>query len=710
MLVAGDLVELDGRTVEVLGQSGEWVSLRTEGDGLPETVSAKELDELVQRPPLWRSLMDGAAAHPAEDGSTDLWVRGYRIDLTRSAWKDLRLNARSFESVVRSLRSIASEEGFEFQVVEKSSRDFPGLVMFGWFTDDSLAVEFTLPDGSVASASRAWTPPGRTTLLPSILAIAAAILFRRPILALFCGVLAGAFVESRRNGAAWLEGLGQSALSIVPRQLADTLGQEVHLLILGFLVAMLAMVGIVRDAGGMQGLMALLSRWATSVRRCQAVTYLMGLVVFFDHYANTVLVGSAMRPLSDRFRISREKLAYLVDSTAAPVAGLSLFSTWIAFEVSAYRPHLPEAGLGIQQGYEIFLRTLPYRFYSLFTLMLVGLVVWSGRDFGPMLGAERRARAGELLRKGARLISPGRAALEARGPSVRSARARTLLRPLLVFVFVTVASTLLRGGLGSGPGSLLSISGLQTALFRGSGPEALLFGSLAGLVTAMLEAWSAGQRGSILRSAWSSIRSVGTVIALLCLAWMFGAICLRIGTATYLSVLIREGPNPLILPVLLFSLSAVVAFATGSSWSTMTILLPLVVGLAFEAGPNTPVGAEVLVVIAIGSVLEGAIFGDHCSPIADSTVMSSMATRCDHVDHVRTQMPYALLAMAVALVCGYFPAVFLGLSPFLCLAAGAAALAGLLLLWGRRVPDQVPASEDADRNEGPADPGELLAA
>ncbi len=710
-LDAGDRVEIGGQDAEVLARDGDRVTLRVANRS--EVVrSVGEVERLVAWRPLWRVLLEGPCAHPTDDGTVELWVRGYRMDLTRTAWKDIRLNARVFESVVRSLRSVASEQGIEFEIVERTSPTFPGLVMFASHDASSLSVEFTDPEGTSVSATRAWTPPGRETLLPSILAIFAAVLFRRPLLALFCGVLTAAFVQARHEGSGWLGGLWQAPFAIVPGQLARTLGEPSHQVIVGFLVAMLAMVGVVRGAGGMQGLMMLLARWATNARRSQIVTYVMGMVVFFDHYANAVLVGATMRPISDRFRVSREKLAYLVDSTSAPVAGLSLFSTWIAFEVSAFQPHLPDAGMGLHQGYEVFLRTLPFRFYSLFTLLLVGLIVLSGRDFGPMLRAERRARAGELLRKGARLISPTSAAAAAQVASIARPRARTLIRPLAVFVGVTLASTLLRGGLVSNLESGPTLGALQTALLCGCGPTALLHGSLASLVTAVVEAWLCGARRSILRSAWNSVRSVGTVLALLCLAWLFGALCLRVGTASFLSVMIQEGPNPLLLPVILFALSAAVAFATGSSWSTMTILLPLVVGIAYEAGPNTPVGAELLVVIAIGSVLEGAIFGDHCSPIADSTIMSSIATQSDHVDHVRTQAPYALLAMAVALLCGYFPVVFLGLSPLSSLALGAAAIVGCLLAWGRRVPEApaAPSSIESPGRVEPAGPSDRLAA
>jgi Na+/H+ antiporter NhaC len=173
-------------------------------------------------------------------------------------------------------------------------------------------------------------------------------------------------------------------------------------------------------------------------------------------------------------------------------------------------------------------------------------------------------------------------------------------------------------------------------------------------------------------------------LGLLLLAWMIGAVCSDMGTAVYLSVLLQESLNPLLLPIFLFVLAGMVAFSTGSSWSTMTILLPLVVGISFEAGQSTPIGGEGMLIIAIGAVLEGAIFGDHCSPISDTTVMSSIASACDHVDHVRTQAPYAALTMVVALVCGYYPAVIVGLSPFLSLLLGAGVLTVFVLVYGKR--------------------------
>jgi Na+/H+ antiporter NhaC len=195
-------------------------------------------------------------------------------------------------------------------------------------------------------------------------------------------------------------------------------------------------------------------------------------------------------------------------------------------------------------------------------------------------------------------------------------------------------------------------------------------------------------RGEVPRAAWKTLRSMGIAIAILYLAWMIGASCELLGTASYLSELLKESLAPQLLPAILFLLGALVAVSTGSSWSTMSILLPLVVGLAYNLGQQDPsIGGHMLMVMSIGAVLEGSIFGDHCSPISDTTVLSSTASASDHIDHVRTQAPYALTVMAVAVGLGYLPCAMMGLSPWLALAAGAAALVGVALCFGRRVPE-----------------------
>lgn len=211
----------------------------------------------------------------------------------------------------------------------------------------------------------------------------------------------------------------------------------------------------------------------------------------------------------------------------------------------------------------------------------------------------------------------------------------------------------------------------------------------------------AGLRSDIAKAAWNTLRSMGIAIVILYLAWMIGAVCSEIGTAYYLTDTLGDLQFPLLLPVTLFLLSGAVSFSTGSSWGTMSILLPLVVGLSFQLGSQMPIGEGLhfghgLMILSIGAVLEGSIFGDHCSPISDTTVLSSVAVASDHVDHVRTQAPYALLVMVVAIVAGYFPcAAFSGWNPIYSLVLGSALLFVCVRMLGKRVPDAEPAAEEA---------------
>ncbi len=598
-----------------------------------------------------------------------------------------------------------------------------------------------------------WAIPGRTALLPPLLAIGVALALGRVLIALFAGIYAGAALLAASAGSALvapLRGLWDVFAVYFLRELTDTFRIE----IIGFIVALIAMVGVASRAGGVRGLLERMLALARSARSAQLLTWGMGLLIFFDDYANCMLVGSTMRPLTDRLRISREKLAYIVDSTAAPVAGISLLSTWTAFLVSVYAPQLPEVGIG-DAGYAIFLETLPYRFYCLFTLLLVCLLALSGRDFGPMARAEVRARTtGQLIREGGRApVSNTLARIEpAAGMPLDW---RLAAAPIGVTLLVILGRIFADGGgfdlLRREPGALLQSGPLTAVLLGGSGVGAIFAGAISGLLCAMFLAgsrvtrWaisaglvlavalggplreflarglgeaSAGYAASLLlfgagaggvgvlasalgvstrrpyvpwpdlgRAAAGSVGTLAFAVVLLFEAWMIGAVCRDLSTADYLVALLSETLPPQLLPVLLFCVACLVAFATGSSWSTMSILVPNVVALAAGLGEESALGSRGMVVVCISAVLEGSIFGDHCSPISDTTVLSSVASSSDHIDHVRTQLPYALLTAAVAVACGYAALLLVpGWTPVLALLAGTGALVAALALLGRRPP------------------------
>lgn len=616
------------------------------------------------------------------------------------------LNLQTRMSIVRALRTAAqnllgSDGEPRELLLEGADQESPGG---GNVTvqahDGSVTITAQLADGSTTSATRKYTAPGRTSLLPPLVAIALAILLRKPVIALFAGVLVGAFLVKFAAGLEFGAAASQALPDVFTHYFYNEMVDKARYEIILFVIFMLAMVGIITRAGGIHGLMQSIARHASNARRSQIATWFMGLAIFFDDYANTILVGSTMRPLTDRFKVAREKLAWIVDSTAAPVAGVSIFSTWIAFEVSTFSAQLPDAGLSAGDGYAIFLQTLPFRFYCWLTIFFVGLVVCSGRDFGPMLGAERRARRGQVLREGATpLVSSAATDLQP-APGVRPA-ALTALFPLGTFILVTIGWILNTGGAFSMGSAFFTIEGVTQVLYDGSGSEPLMYGALAGLVLALLLGLGRGLSApSALNAAVKSLMAMGVALVILYLAWMVGAVCKDLGTAAWLSLTLSDGLPYVVLPTALFLLAALVAFSTGSSWSTMTILLPLVVGLAYQLGSlGAPQGVDPvilgqgLMILSIGAVLEGAIFGDHCSPISDTTVMSSIACASDHVDHVRTQAPYAILIMVISMVMGYLPCALLlhkgwAWLPWASLGLSMVVLTGLVFIIGQKAGDE----------------------
>jgi Na+/H+ antiporter NhaC len=530
--------------------------------------------------------------------------------------------------------------------------------------------------------------PGWLTLLPPLLAIALALLFRQVVPALLAGIWIGAWTVAG--------GPLSGGLRTIDGYIVDALTDPDHVAIVVFTLLLGGMVGVISRSGGTLGLVEVLARRATTPRRGQLTTWAMGLLVFFDDYANTLLVGNTMRPVTDRLRISREKLAYIVDSTAAPVAAIALVSTWIGYEVSLIGDKLEDLGSD-RNPYILFLQSLPYNFYPILALVFGLLVAWTMRDWGPMLKAERRAWSGQVLADGAVPLADfdSTALAPPEGKPRRWINAALPVGLVLVVTFlslwITGRNSLLADGdaFGSVPFWKLGMEGLGGVFSAGASFDSLLYGSMAGCLAAL--ALALGQRIVSLAdglTAWvNGMKSMMVAMVILVLAWSIGDACQDLQTGRFIADLLSDSLHPGWLPAMTFLLAAVIAFSTGTSWGTMALLIPFAIEAAFGVTTHGGLDAAATDNILFGtvsSVLAGALFGDHCSPISDTTVLSSMSSGCDHVDHVRTQLPYALVVAGVALVLGYVPAGF-GLNPLICLGLGAAALFGLLRLLGRRV-------------------------
>jgi len=513
--------------------------------------------------------------------------------------------------------------------------------------------------------------PGWVSILPPLLAIGLALLFRHVLVALFLGVWLGALLLADLSPIA-------SFARLLDTHLVGAMADRGHASIVLFSLLLGGMLGLMTQSGGAKGLAAWASTDTRSRRRGQLTTWFLGLLVFFDDYANSLLVGASMRPVTDRLRISREKLAFIVDATAAPVASLALISSWIGVEVGYIADQF--AHLGIERdAYLTFIETIPFRFYPILMLLFVFWVSFRGRDFGPMRRAEERALThGLVSRPGAQPASDFH---DEAVPDDVEGRAMNAVVPVVVVVFVAALGIYFDGRAKALEAGLQP--SLRAIVGEASSSAAILWATGAGCLSALaLSVWSGALSFGKSIDAWmGGMKSMLYAVVILVLAWALGGVCRDLDTAGFLIGAVGDWISPVWIPASVFVLAALVSFATGTSWGTMAILFPLVVPLAHRIAP----GQETILLGTVSSILAGAVWGDHCSPISDTTVLSSMATSCDHMDHVRTQLPYALFIGGVSLSCAELPVAAGWYGPWVGLLVGALVMIAAFELLSRPV-------------------------
>jgi len=540
---------------------------------------------------------------------------------------------------------------------------------------------------------------GLLSLLPPLLAIALAIVSRRVVVPLAVAVLCGAMILADRSDG-WVSWSLQSFEGFVSA-VWGSISDYDHRRALVFSLLLGAMVGVLESGGGMKALVARLARNIRSRRGGQVLITSLGLGIFFDDYANTLLVGGTMRTTADRFGISRAKLAYLVDSTAAPVAGLSPISTWVVSEISYVAAGLSLAAVADVSAFALFMASMPFRFYAIFALVMVFTIALSDRDFGPMHRLGINAGRTDTERRddkpakwlGAPIFGTTELADDDRPLPERLGWAAVI--PVLACVAVVITSLYQsgRGALDEQTTGLLRTAG--AVISNGDSYQALIHGGAAGLFLAMVLHRLIGGV-SHRRIAWGATRGALQMLPAMVILWFAWALSAQTGegqldTGGYLASRLSERVSPLFLPTAVFIVAGAVAFSTGTSWGTIAILTPLSIELSLRIGAATPFELAdpfgPICVATVGSVLAGAIFGDHCSPLSDTTILSSRASGCDHVVHVRTQMPYALSVGCVTIGFGTLPAAW-GVSPSVCLALGSIAIVALVMIVGKR-PDRL---------------------
>ena len=510
--------------------------------------------------------------------------------------------------------------------------------------------------------------PGWLTLLPPLVAIILAFLTRQVLVALFCGVWVGACFSYSLHPV-------RSFLYSIDTYIVGALSDTDHAIVILFSFGLAGTIGVITYIGGIRGVVEIVSRWAKGPRSGQVATWFLGLFIFFDDYANSLIIGNTMRPFTDKVRVSREKLAFIVDSTAAPVATIGVISTWTAFQIGLISQ---ETNIKDKIGdpYLFFLESIPYSFYSILTLFLVLICGLMLRDFGPMRKAEERCRkTGKVLRDGAKPLLDDTIAQLGTSDDLKPRWINAALPIFCVIAFTLIG--LYTTGIEA-LGAEADGAGLGKIIQSGDSFSALLWGTMGASMVAILMAL--GQRFPLdetIESWITGARSIVLALLTLLLAWSIGAVCKDIHTGAYVASISGGVLTPQILPLVAFISAAIIAVATGTSYGTMGLMVPIFLGqLMFPLAETAGIDPETtrhLALALLAAILGGAVFGDHCSPISDTTVLSSMASGADHIDHVKTQFPYAMLTAGICVPI-YLLVGFAGVGPALALPIGIAAV------------------------------------
>ncbi|MDZ7835129.1 MAG: Na+/H+ antiporter NhaC family protein [Alkalibacterium sp.] len=530
---------------------------------------------------------------------------------------------------------------------------------------------------------------GPLTLIPPIVAIILAFVTKNVVLSLFLGIFSGTVIIQYAGGANILLGLLYGFTDIVDYilgSLADpwNAGIILQVLVIGGLIA------LITSTGGARAIAESLAKRAKGPVSTQVITWILGLLIFFDDYANALIVGPIMRPVSDKMNISRERLAFVIDATAAPIAGIALISTWIGYEVGLINDAFQSIGQDVN-AYGIFLQTIPYRFYNILMLIFVLVTSLTLREFGPMRKAQKRARdTKELIASGSHLENPDEEMEVVVKGRTTVWNALIPIGSLILFSFIGFYTNGRQAILGSDNTALIqtienspfSFVTLRE-VFGASDASVVLF--QAALIASIIALFMGVTQGHFSFSKgidiWvNGMKTLMITGVVLLLAWSLSGVMGELGTAAYLVTLLSDAMPPFLLPTVIFLLGAIISFATGTSYGTMGILMPLAIPLATAMQP----GDANFVIMSAGAVLTGAIFGDHASPISDTTILSSMGAGSNLMDHVKTQLPYAVVVAVISVLFGYIPSAF-GLSVMIVLPIALIAIVAVIFIFGKKV-------------------------
>lgn len=562
-------------------------------------------------------------------------------------------------------------------ISEVELKDGEAIISKSIITDDKISVK---DSSGISSSQDVFYIYGFLSLLPPIIAIILAFLTHNVLVSIFTGILTGLIFIYQYNPFAAL-------VHFFDKYMLDTLADRSHISIILFCLALGGIIRLISNSGGVEGIVEIVTKYANSRKKGQFATWLMGLLIFFDDYASALLVGNTMRPYTDSLKISREKLSYLVDVMAAPVSCMAIISTWIGFQLGQIETGMQGTGIKTFSAYDIFLSSLPYNFYCIFAIIFSLLVVLTDRDLGSMHKAEKRS-----LEEG-KLYSDRASAMIETSNEVFEPKPLNAIVPILTIIFVTAFGILYTGVNNLGINfSDIGFSNLREIMAASSTSKVLLWSGIIGIILSIFTITaSKTMKFNKAVDTWvSGASAMLFAVMILCQAWTLASVCSDLNTNAYLINVIGSSIPLWSLPSIVFVVSGVISFATGTSYGTMGIFFPLVTPLAISLLNNAGLeaisasGYNNIFLGVIGAVFAGALFGDHCSPISDTTTMSSLSTGSDLIDHFSSQLVYGLVVLAVSVLCGFLLIGF-GVNPFISIFIGIISMFIILRLFGKKV-------------------------
>ncbi|MGY0692049.1 Na+/H+ antiporter NhaC family protein [Virgibacillus sp. FSP13] len=463
------------------------------------------------------------------------------------------------------------------------------------------------------------------SVIPPIVAVVLAIVTKRVLLSLFISIWVGGLIAAGGNPFA--------AVGITFTWMKDVMIDPWNARFLVMTALLGAGAAFMFKTGGSDGLIRILEKKLTTKRRVQFLPYFLGIIIFFNDYVNSVIVGNASKDITAKHKISREKLSYILDSTAAPMATLGPVSDWIGFQVSLIAGAFASMSIMGVEPYFAFLHSIPWNFYAILCLLAVPMII-AGKDFGPMAKAEHRAQTtGKLIPEGSTPLSSVDQDLGE--PHKKDGSVWNFFLPLITLISVSIWGLWYTGGGAEGKSIMNALADTDVSIALTWGAFAM---TVVGIILALVQGMGLKKCEDTLLGG---IRTMLPALVIIVLAWSIGTVTSELGTAEFVVNATEGWMTAALVPFLVFVIGMFISFATGTSWGTMSILTPIAIPLAFSIG-----GID-LVHIVIGAIFAGAIFGDHVSPISDTTVMASIFAESDHIAHVNTQIPYALVPAGI---------------------------------------------------------------